>query len=74
MELSQENQSPGWQQTLNSQRPWSTDDPPTLSGIPYDDTCSEQMLQPDLFHIHRLGAAQDVIGGVLIFLDEAEVL
>ena len=25
------------------------------------------MLQPDLFHIHRLGAAQDVIGGVLIF-------
>ena len=61
-------ESPGWLQTLNLQRPWSTDNPPALSGVPYDDTCSEQMLQPDLFHIHRLGAARDLIGGILIFL------
>ena len=61
-------ESPGWLPTQFITRPWSEEDPPTMAGVPFDQTCPERLLQPDIFHIHKLGVARDVIGGVLILL------
>ena len=59
---------PTWLQTFCVERPWSLDEPPELSRVPFDDTCPELILQPDLFHIHKLGVARDIIGGILVLL------
>ena len=61
-------ENPGWLCTVGVERPWPSGSPPTLTQVPFDETCPEMVLQPDLFHIHKLGFARDVIGGVLILL------
>ena len=60
--------SPTWEQTLHLERPWSVDDPPVLANLHYDENCPEEMLQPDLFHITKLGVGRDIVGGILILL------
>ena len=61
-------EDPSWVASMYMERPWPVENPPPLSNIPYDNTCPEQALQGDIFHIHKLGVARDVIGGVLIIL------
>ena len=61
-------ESPLWVQSQFKERPWSTEDPPFLSEIPFDSTAPEKVLQLDVFHVHKLGVARDVVGGVLILL------
>eukprot|EP00438_Fugacium_kawagutii_P006111 Skav219830 [mRNA] locus=scaffold1238:601373:602779:+ [translate_table: standard] len=61
-------ENPGWLQTMYDHRPWSTETPPILAGIPFDAQFPEEVLKLDVFHVHRLGVGRDVIGGVLIVL------
>ena len=61
-------EDPMWVQSMYLQRPWPSDQPPPMAAIPYDPDCPEQILQGDIFHIHKVGVARDVIGGVLILL------
>ena len=61
-------ETPQWLQTVCCERPWSTQNPPTMSNIPYDPSCPEEILKLDMFHVNRLGVGRDVIGGVLILL------
>ena len=60
--------SPTWEQTLHLERPWSVNDPPVLANLHFDENCPEEMLQPDLFHITKLGVGRDIVGGILILL------
>lgn len=61
-------EDPDWATTFYRDRPWSTDDPPALSRIPYDDAVPEKILAGDIFHIHKLGVGRDVVGGILVVL------
>ena len=59
---------PQWQSSMFIERPWDQSQTPVLSKIPYDQSCPEQILQWDIFHVFKLGVARDIIGGVLILL------
>lgn len=59
--------NPAWLPTVAIERPWPVDKPPILSQLP-SEPCPEQLLEPDMFHVLRLGVARDIVGGVLILL------
>ena len=59
---------PQWEASIYVSRPWSLDDAPVFSRIPYDGACPEQIVHWDLFHVHKLGVCRDAIGGILILL------
>ena len=61
-------EDPCWVPTMFFERPWPLDNPPILSRIPYDDTCPEQILCGDIFHVHKLGLMRDTVGSVVIIL------
>ena len=61
-------ETPEWIRTMGLERPWSTEDPPSMASVPYDESFPENLLQLDLFHVLKVGVARDIIGGVLVFL------
>lgn len=62
-------ESPVWQESLFSERPWPNDRIPILAKIPFDtENIGEKMLQNDYFHIFKLGVARDIIGGIVVVL------
>ena len=61
-------EDPGWATSMYAARPWSVDERPALSTIPFDRNKPEMVIAHDPFHIVKVGVARDVIGGVLIYL------
>ena len=61
-------ENPRWLETMDVERPWDVNSPPSLAKIPYDSSCPERALQGDLFHIFKTGLGRDITGGIIVTL------
>ena len=61
---------PVWARSLFESRPWTEDNPPPLSTVPFDDSRPEYLYRLDFFHVWKVGVGRDVCGSTIMFLVE----
>lgn len=52
--------TPVWQETMFSERPWAEGNAPSLGCVPFQASCPEAIFRLDLFHCYKLGTFVEV--------------
>ncbi|CAE7526688.1 unnamed protein product, partial [Symbiodinium sp. CCMP2456] len=59
---------PVWVPTIGRSRPWKPNKYSSVRSIPFTTSSPEQLLQPDLFHLVKLGIARHFAGSFLVLV------
>ena len=61
-------ESPIWESSMYSSRPWSLQRPPALNAVPFDQGKPEHLYKSDIFHNLRLGMFRDFIASTIFLI------